>query len=139
METKTLGTLRLLNIQKLFAKLISILRINFQNLHVQINFQTRLQELTLQELLYTVSSFTQFSSKKNATYQQQNLQLSIFILSLHLYDRNIHLLEFQGQYIIPGYHIISSIISNVFNFRMCRETEISIKIQSLKARISGVA
>lgn len=42
METKTLGTLGLFNIQKVFAKLIAILRINFQKLHVQINFQTRL-------------------------------------------------------------------------------------------------
>lgn len=42
METKTLGTLVLLNIQKLFAKLIAILRINFLKLHVQLNFQTRL-------------------------------------------------------------------------------------------------
>lgn len=43
METKTIGTLGLLNIQKLFAKLIAIiLRINFQKLHVQINFQTTL-------------------------------------------------------------------------------------------------
>ena len=65
----------------------------------------------------------QSSPKKKATYQKQNLKLSIFILSLHLYDRNIHQLESQGQHIIPRQHIISSTISNVSN-KECAEKQV---------------
>lgn len=69
---------------KIICKINSnIIKGKFSKIACLDQFSDNTIEFTLGKLLYIFFFTPMFSPKKNTTYQKQNLQLNIFILSLH--------------------------------------------------------